>query len=56
MNDELILALQDAANAMKNAAILMLDHTKPEQQEHAAELYGASEIIEQWIQKMEAGE
>lgn len=52
MNLKLLLALQDTANNMKQTAILMLDTKDYEHIKHAKELYGASEMVEQWIKEL----
>jgi hypothetical protein len=52
MNNELILDLQQMEIDMKRIALKMMNSGE-EAKKHAAELYGASEIVDQWIKELE---
>jgi len=53
MNNELILDLQRLEIDMKRIALRMLDIDDLLTKQHAHELYGASEIVYQWIRELE---
>jgi hypothetical protein len=52
MNNQLILDLQQLEIDMKCIALKMMNSGE-DAKKHAIELYGASEIVDQWIKELE---